>query len=346
MVSEQIVYALSWASWSSIFAGGVTAIAISIIMAILGVGLGFTVVNPKSDDPAAGLGMVFGGWSFLSIVVSMACGGFIAGLLSGQRGLEHGFLTWAITLMAATFFSSVAVGSAVKMIGGMAKSVGSGVASVTSAVSKGAVNTASNVVDELRDNINLNVEFDKLDDKFRQVLRDTGVDTLQPDYLQQQMREARSDMRTSLHQLALTPANYERIISGFLDKQNSRLGSLTKDVDKDAAVKALMKARNIPQEEAETMINNAITAYEKIVDKAKESLSEAESQVKDVKKQLKDMADQAREKADRFASMAAKTAMAASAALVLAAVISMGAGFWGAQYSPGWYTSQTAFLVR
>ena len=87
MLSEQFIYTFGWASWSSILAGVVTALAISIVMSIIGVSLGFKVVDPKSSDPASGLGKTFGIWSAISVIVSMAAGGFISGLFSAQRGL-------------------------------------------------------------------------------------------------------------------------------------------------------------------------------------------------------------------------------------------------------------------
>lgn len=337
MVTEQTVCVFGWSSWSGILAGVATAIALSIIMAILGVALGFTVVSPKSDDPMSGLGIAFGVWSFISVVVSMAGGGFVAGLFTGYRGMEHGFMVWALALIVATFFSSVAVGAAVRTIGSAVKSVGSSAAGVVSTVGKETVHMASNAFSELLDSVNINMDSDTLGDDIEQTLRDTGIETLQPQYLRQQMREARADLRGALHQLSLNPSNYEQIVSKFLEKEQARLASLTKDINKEDAVQALMRTRNIPQQEAETMVDNAITAYNKTLDKAKTTLSDMQEQVQEAQAYMKDMADQAREKADQWASDAAKAALAAAIALIVAAFISMGAGVYGVRYSAHWY---------
>ena len=346
MVSEQIIYAFSWASWSGIFAGAVAAIAISIIMATFGVALGMSVIKPKSDDPAEHLGVAFGGWSFVSMVVSMAFGGFIAGLFSGQRGLEHGFLVWAVVAIVGTCLSGMAIGNAFRAIGTAVKSVGSGAAHAASTLGKGASNAMGSMIDQLRANVDLNVDSDKLTDNIRNTLRDTGVETLQPEYLEQQMREARSDLRNSLHQLTLKPSESEKIIADFLQKEKGRLDSLTKGVNRDAAVKAIMEKRGIPQEEAQTMVDNAISAYDHAVGKAKEALAEARTQVEEAKVQLKEMADHARAKADEFASKAAKAALAAGIAMIVAAVISMGAGACGARYATSWYAVAGSYTVR
>ena len=217
---------------------------------------------------------------------------------------------------------------------------------VISSVGKGAAQAASGAVAELRDSINLHVDSEKLTRDIGAVLRDTGIETLQPDYLQGQMREARSDVRNALHQLTLEPGNSDQIISAFLQKQEQRLSALADGVDKENAVEALMRVRNVPRNEAEKMLDNAIGAYEQVVSKAREALSEAREQVQDAREYLKTLSVQAREKADNLASTAAKAALAAGLALLVAAAVSMGAGAWGASHSTDWYTVQKSFVIR
>ncbi len=335
MIAEQI-YTATWASWGSIFAGGVTAIALSILMALLGIALGFTIIAPKSEDPTSGLGVAFGFWSFLSAVVSMAGGGFVAGLFAGQRGLEHGFLVWAVVTIVATLFSGLAVGSAVRTLGTALKSLGSGAAGLAGFLGKGAAQAASGVIAELRDRIDLSLDLDDIGDGLKGVLRDTGIATLQPEHLQEQMREARSDLRAALYRLSLNPGEAERIIAKFLETEKTRLESLAKEIDREAAVKALMYKRNIPREDAGQMIDNALTAYEHGLRKVKEVLAEAGSQVRDAREYLKGLADAAREKADKLASSAARAALIAAAALVATAAVGMAAGLCGAGYTPLW----------
>ncbi len=335
MVSDHMVYVLTWTSWSSVFAGTVTAVALSVLMAVIGVALGFTVIRPKEDDPVAGLGFTFGLWAYISIMVSMAAGGFVSGLAAGRQGAEHGFLVWALTVVVGAFCSGIAMRTAVRALGSAVRGIGSGAAGMATAVGKGAVHAASGIVTELKENVKLHLDTEKLGENVSDVLRDTGIETLQPEYLQQQMREARSDLRTALHRLSLKPSDSEKIIAEFLDIEQTRLQKLTGDIDRESAVNALMRTRNIPQSEAQTMVDNAIRAYEHMVRKARESLHEVGAQVQDAKICLKELSDQAREKADRLSSSAARTALLAAAALLLAAVIGMGAGVWGAHTSCG-----------
>ena len=322
-------------SWQSIVAGAITALAVSIVLAVLGVALGFSVIKPSSRHPFDGLGATFGVWSVISVVASLAVGGFVAGAFSGARGLGHGFMVWATVLLAATLFGGHAIGSAVRSVGSVMRSVGSGAASVVSTVGGGVSSLASSAVEQLKDSVNINLNYDEMGGEVASVLRDTGIETLQPDFLKQQMREAKSDLKSALHQLSMNSEDYEDIIGKFLDQEKARLDGITGNVDKNAAVNAIMNHRHIPREEAEKMVNNALKTYQQVVDKSKETLADAQNKFNETRQELREMGERARVKADGVASTAAKSALAAALALILGAIICSYAGRFGGEYYPG-----------
>lgn len=340
VVTERTICPFEWSSWSSVFAGVVTAIALSIFMAVLGVALGFAIVDPQSDDPMAGLGVAFGIWSFLSVIVSMAGGGFVAGLASGRKGLEHGFLVWALSLVIATFFSSIAIGSAIKIISSAVGTVGAGAAEAVGALGKGTADAASSVISNLQSDLHFSMDSDKLSDNIVSVLHDTGIKTLQPAYLKQQMREAGSDLRSSLRQISMEPRNTEQILSNFISKEEKRLDALTQGIDRNTAVNALMRTRNISRPEAEALVQDALTAYDQTIQTAKTTLTEAQGQLEEAQKYLKQLADEARAKADKLAAAAAEAALTAALALLIAALVAMYAGLYGVRYATPWHTWQ------
>ena len=325
---------MTWAfiSWRSIIAGAVTAIAISIVMAILGVALGFTIIKPTSSDPFAGLGTAFGVWSIISVIVSLAAGGYMAGLVSGSRGVEHGFMVWATVLLVGTLFSGLAVGAATKTVGTAVRGLGSGAAQVASGVGQGVASLAGSAVEAIQDGVNLNIDTDEIRGDVASVLRDTGVETLQPAFLQQQMREARGDLRTALTQVRLDANNFDDVLTAFLDKQKSRLDNITKDVDRGAAVTALQNNRGLSQAEAERAVDNAIAAYNGVVAQAQGALNEAQQQLSDTRDHLRAAAAQARVKAEEYSRTAAKSAFAAAVALILGAVLCCVAGSYGSRH--------------
>ncbi len=348
MLSEQLIYTFGWASWSSVLAGVVTALAVSIIMTIIGVALGFKVVDPKSADPTSGLGITFGIWSAVSVIISMAAGGFVAGLFAAQRGLEHGFLVWAAVSVVAVFFGGYTVGAAVRSMGNTARTLGSGAAGVAGAVGQHAVDVAGNIagkaVEGLKEQLQ-QLDYDQLNEQVISVLRDTGVENLQPEHIKSELWEVKNDIKCLVRRIGLNPSNFDQIVADFAGKEKARLNNITEDFDKNVAIDTLAANRNIPRDEAEQMVNNALSAYYKAVDKAKELMNDAREQAEEAKLQLKHFADQTREKADKLRRAAAKAAAIAALALIIAACIATFAGLIGANCSTGWYTIQSAYLI-
>ncbi|CAK7017431.1 MAG: hypothetical protein DELT_02295 [Desulfovibrio sp.] len=336
MISEQVLYTFGWAPWSCIVAGVITALALSALLWILGVALGFTVVSPKSDEPFSGVGLAFGVWGAVSVIASMAGGGFMAGFLAGQRGLEIGFLVWALTILGSILFSGLAIGAATALIGYAVKNIGGGAMSAAVTVGKSAVDTASDVMAELKDHIDTDIDRKKLNEDVMQALRDTGIETLQPEYIRDQLREARAGFRNMLHQLVLNPGKPEEAVCDFLEETKGRIAAATEDIDKDTAITALMNTRGIPREEAAKIVDNALHAYDSVTSKARESIADAREMMEEAKERLHHMAGAAREKADDVTGKAAKTALMAAAALTIAAAVCMGSAYCGAKYAPVW----------
>ncbi|MCD8141431.1 MAG: TIGR04086 family membrane protein [Planctomycetaceae bacterium] len=317
-------------SWRAIIAGVVTTIAVSIIMAILGVALGFTVLSPMSSDPLSGLGTAFGIWSVVSVIVSLAAGGFMAGFVGPGRGAEHGFLTWATVLLIAGWMGGQAIGAAASSIGSAVENIGSAAVDVASDVGGGIASLAGSAVDVIQDQVDdMNVNTDELRGDVAQVLRDTGVPTLQPEYLCAQIGEARSDLRSAIRQITLNNEDLDQAIGGFVDRQQARLANITDDIDRDAVVTALMNNRNITRAEAEQLVDNALIAYSTVVDRTRSALENAQMRLQETRAYVADAIRQARIRADELASAMARSALFAGLSLIVGAILACLAGWYG-----------------
>ena len=354
MVHNPIFYGFSTVSWSGILAGTVTALAIWMIMSIIGLALGFKIVSPKSDNPAQGLGKTMGGWTAASVIVSLAGGGFMAGMLAGQRGLAHGFLVWAVVTIVLMLASGHALGLALKGAFSVIQGVGSGAATLAgtaASAGKDAAQSALDTFSHLKDSLDLDLDLDagqvkdKLNDNIAAVLRDTGNEKLRPEYLKGQLRETRRDLKTLIRQASLDPTQAETLFNNFLETVKSRVKDLTGDLDKETAVTTLMNNRNLPREDAEKMVDNALKAYDQAADQARETLDDLEAQISEAKDHLKMMADQARAKADQATNVAAKGAAALAAAMIIAALLSMGFGLWGVKCAEKWYSATEVIVT-
>lgn len=117
-------------SWGSILAGCFAALALHLVLAMLGLSLGVAVVNPQpyeNDLPALSLAAGLG-WS-ISALISLWIGGWIAGRTAprgvGNSGGIHGVLVWCVATVVTFAFVTGGGGA---LVGGVMKAVGGGAA--------------------------------------------------------------------------------------------------------------------------------------------------------------------------------------------------------------------------
>ncbi|MDZ7282774.1 hypothetical protein KV697_11640 [Sphingomonas sanguinis] len=122
-----IVRATRRISWGAIFAGVVIAVAVQLVMGILGTGIGLSMVDPVqgSTPGAAGFGIGAGLYWLITTVVALGAGGYAAARVSGVTekfdALVHGLVVWGVTLLLTLYLLTSAVGG---IIGGAFRTVG------------------------------------------------------------------------------------------------------------------------------------------------------------------------------------------------------------------------------
>src|SRR5580700_3583402 len=110
----------SAASWPAILAGAFVAVSASLILVVLGSGLGFAAVSPWPGHGASATGLTISSaiWLIVTQWISAALGGYVAGRLRTKwtgththevffRDTAHGFIMWALsTVLVATLLAS------------------------------------------------------------------------------------------------------------------------------------------------------------------------------------------------------------------------------------------------
>ncbi|HSM26564.1 MAG TPA: hypothetical protein VK855_00500, partial [Thioalkalivibrio sp.] len=113
-------------SWAAIIAGAAGAAVLSLLLLILGTGLGLSAVSPWTMEgiSAATFGIATIAWLSFTQLAASGMGGYLAGRLRTKwtavptdevffRDTAHGFLSWAVaSLLTAAVLTSV-VGSIV-----------------------------------------------------------------------------------------------------------------------------------------------------------------------------------------------------------------------------------------
>lgn len=328
-------------SWGSIIAGVVTVMAVSLLLTTLGTSLGFSLLTPQSDDMINGADKAVLVWSVISIVLSLACGGFVAGRLAGADGTIHGFLSWATSLLVASVLGFAAAGGILHMagsaVGAAASATGSAVSGLGSAAGKApgaTVDIAQNIADRL--GLNTKLTPPQADKKVLDALRNSNIKELQPEFLQSQLQAAGRDIAASVKDLAVNPGNSDAIIDTLSGKLKSRAEAVSKGVDRNEVKKALTENTNLSPEEADRAVDNFTQAHDKTVQEVNDRMTQLQSNLNDAKAQYEDFREQAKEKAYEAASAAAKIALWSFIALLVGAVVSALAGWWGVNTHPAY----------
>ncbi len=328
-------------SWGSIFAGTVTVLAISFLLSLLGSSIGLFMIDPLSDHPMSGVGTTVGIWTVVSLLISLAAGGFVAGKLAGADGMIHGFLTWATTLIVTVVLGAMLAISAVKttvnILGSISSAAGSVISNVGSAVGDGV----SSLADEAQ-NVFGDIDFDDMDksevkDNVRQALKKSGVKEFQPEYLDNQFKLIRSDLQKSVKKLVTHPNDADNIINDFTDRVKKRTETAFQDVNRDDLTKAIANNSSMSKAEVDKAVDEYIILYNNAREQGQERIADLEQTVADAKQQWEKMKQDAREKADKASNSAARSALWSFFGILIGGGLCAFTGFYGAKMTKELY---------
>ena len=143
-------------SWGAIFAGAATAAILSLILVMLGMGLGLSSVSPWSADgiSATSFGVSTIVWLTLTQLLASAMGGYIAGRLRTRwievhsdevyfRDTAHGFLAWAVASLVTASLLTSTLGS---ILGGGLQAGAAVAGGVANAAASGATAAGGSAV--------------------------------------------------------------------------------------------------------------------------------------------------------------------------------------------------------
>lgn len=136
-------------SLQAVVAGAVVAIAVGVMLNVLGVAVGATTIDPlmPGETPDAGtITVVAGIWLLVASLIGLGLGGYTAARLSGNVDKEdsslHGLAVWGLAFLFgavvaggyATGAARTAVEGAGSAIGGVAQGIGSAAGGVGQAI--------------------------------------------------------------------------------------------------------------------------------------------------------------------------------------------------------------------
>ncbi len=145
-VNTAVYTPTSHVSWGSIIAGLFSAVTVLISLAVLGIALGLSSVDPNA--PAGSVGAGIGIWGIVSALIAFAVGGAVAGhtaALPGRgKGALNGLLVWIVAIPLLLYLLSSGVGSILGTVTSFATTAIQAAAPIAAAAIPAAATTAQN----------------------------------------------------------------------------------------------------------------------------------------------------------------------------------------------------------
>lgn len=316
---EETIIIQNRISWRSVFAGVIAVLAISILLSLLGVALGFALLDPQSStDVTNGSGTAVTIWTLVSLLVSLAIGGFIAGRMAGTDGLTHGFLVWALSLLVGIWFGATTINNAARLTGTAISSVSSAAGSVATGFGKGTVNLTSLGSQAFEELVTL-PELKNGDVKLTETLQKTGIQELQPEYLKAQGEWAKEQIKAAAKDLILNPDQSDEIIQRLSNTLKTRAQTVTNSIDRNEVSQALAKNTSLTPQEADQAVNNYLTEQEQF-------FNNLEINIQKAKVKYAQMKEEAKAKAAAATQAAAKAALWSFIGLLIGLIVTMFTG--------------------
>lgn len=315
-ISEPITSGFRRISWGAIFAGVVVAIMVSIVLNLLGLGIGLTTIEPLNEqDPMAGLGTGAALWWIVSSLIALFCGGWVAGRLAGvpkkSESAIHGVLTWGVSTLITMYLVTTAVG---QLIGGAAGFL-SGIASTTANVVASAIPNNTGESRPRDQDESGGSMLSRVVDESRQLLRETGKPQLQPEEIKREAREALRTGTNAAAQAAQDPSQSDEALDTALDRLLQQGQEVANAADREAVANIITARTGKSKEEALRMVDNWIAAYHS-----------ATNQMQQVREKV---THEARETGQKVAATMSKISLYAFAAILLSGVVSAVGGWMG-----------------
>ncbi|TAA72567.1 hypothetical protein [Planococcus salinarum] len=315
-------------SWSSIFAGVVTFIAFLIMFSLIGAAIGFGVTDVTSSDPFAGVGTGLAIWGIFTLLLSLGAAGVVAGITAARAGLVHGFLTWATSVIVLFILLTFTTVNTFQTVGSIFGSVGStvsqGVGSVASTTGNVIQSTFSNVTDNLS-----GVDTAELEGNVDEILADTDIPELQPNYLNNQLQESRNEILNAGTELVLNPENSDAIIQDLTDSLTAKAEEIQASVDEEAIANAVASNTDLSETEAEEATANIVDGLNQAVNQATQQLENAQAALDNASQELETAITDLRQTTEEVTDTAAEISIWGFIALLLTMIATSLAGIWG-----------------
>lgn len=296
-------------SWGSVLAGSAIALVTYLVLSVLGTAIGASAVDAmQAGNPLSGFGTGAGIWLFVSTLLAIGVGAFVAGRTAPDRGGLHGILSWTITTLLTTWLlaalATSVVGAAGNVVGKGLSAAGSGIAAVAPGIS-----------DSVKQQLNekgISLDWDNLQGELDTLLKQSGKAELDPATVEQKAEQIGADGKQSATDAATDPAQAATELKQWFERVKASGEPALNAADKEALVNIVAARTGKSQAEASQIVENYAQAYQQAVQKVEELKAQAEQK--------------AREAGEIAAKQLSRAAWSTLLMLLLGAALSFGMG--------------------
>lgn len=135
--------------WGSIIAGVLLAMAVQVALALFGLAIGLSSLNPATNTNFSGIGIGTSIWLFVSVLISLFLGSIVASWFGATHhrdsSILHGVLVWGLFLLISVSMLS----SSVKTIaGGVFNLASAGIAGVSQGAAMATATHGPNAIQQ------------------------------------------------------------------------------------------------------------------------------------------------------------------------------------------------------
>lgn len=135
------------------------------------------------------------------------------------------------------------------------------------------------IVDEVSE-----VDTQEVSEQTNQLLRDTAVEELQPEYINNQLKQVTAEITTAGKEIALNPDHSEQIIDETVNSLQKRIETISAATnDKEAVANAITNNTDLTQQEAEEVTDNIYDGLQTASKEAEQKLNQASVQIEQMR---------------------------------------------------------------
>ncbi|WP_052495987.1 hypothetical protein [Pedobacter lusitanus] len=272
---------ISRLSWSAVFAGVFIAVAVQLLLSLLGLSIGFGSINPVEDaKPFSGLGTGALIWWVITVLISLFAGGWVAGWLSNQVQktdlILHGLITWCLFTFLNIYVTALSVS---KIAGG----VGAVISKGFSIVGTGIKNAAPEAGDMIKDQLNIDgSSIEKMKSEAELLLKQTGKKELQPENIGNKAKQAAGKAEATGKSVLENPQQAQAKLDSLVSKLFSSGDAVFEAADRDALVNIVANKTGKSKVESEKIVDNWVSTIKTTKEKVKQAKDQATEKAKQV----------------------------------------------------------------